>query len=78
MFQKCFKVVSGKCQGCSKKVFRVFQVRLKGNPRSFKGVLMVFESSLKSVSGMFQWCFNGVPRKFQKLLRKFQECLKKI
>ena len=54
---------------------------------------MVFERSLKSVSGMFQGCFNGVPRKFQKsfeeisrvfeeslggVSRKIEGCLKKF
>ena len=44
----CFKGVSRKFQGCSKKVLRVFY-------ENFKGVSMKF-----AVSKVFQGCFNEV------------------
>ena len=68
MFQGSFREVSGKYQGCLKKVARVYQVRFKGVLSGFKGVSRVFEKSLKLASGKCQWCFcfMGVTRKFQK------------
>ena len=61
---------------------RVCQECFKGVFSSFKGVLRVFERSLKSVSGEFQWYNKGVSKNFQRcfkeVLRVFQESFKVI
>ena len=58
-----------KCQGCFKKVSRVFQGSCKGFWRNFQGCFTifswVFKGSLKVVSRKFQECFEGILRVFQ-------------
>ena len=53
-------------EGSFKEVSWVFQLRLKGVSRGFKGVSRVFESSLRGVLGKFQGSFKDVSREFQR------------
>ena len=76
----CFKGVSWKFQGFSKKVFRVLQGTFKGVSRKFQGcfkkdwsgfqrclkeVQWASEETFKGFSRMFQGCFKDVSKKFQ-------------
>ena len=61
MFTESFEGVSRKFQGCLKEVSRVFHRSFKQDRRAFqvvKGVLRVFERSLKGVPAKCQGCFK--------------------
>ena len=68
MFQgsfECFKEVSGKCQGCFKKLSRVFQVRLKCISSGFKGVSRFLKEVQRESLEKFQRCVKKVSRVFK-------------
>ena len=88
-FQGCFQSVlrvlaksfnegSGIYQGCSKKVSRVFQVRLNCVSSNFKGLSIIFKISLQDVSGKFQECFKEVSKKFQECFNKRGHLVNKL
>ena len=54
--------------GCFKKVSRVFQLRLKGFPSSFRG----FQGYLKEVQKVCQGSFNGVSESFKDVQESFK------
>ena len=72
-FQMCFKF-----QGCSKKVFRVLQGRLKLLQESFKGVSRKIKGDFESDYSGFQGYLKELQREFQgsfkDVSRKFQGC----
>ena len=56
-FQRYFKGVSRKFQGCSKKVFRMLQER-------FKGVSSEFKVSFKNIQKKLNGCLREVSKVF--------------